>query len=321
MKTSIVLATYNGEKNILEQLDSLKNQTVAVDEVLIQDDISTDDTYQMISAYIKKYELNNWHLTKNKKNLGWRKNFLELLSRANGDVVFTCDQDDIWNLQKIELMSETFKDNPNVNVLVSSYTELVEDGGLSEDIKEIASEPTESSTIKKVLFDANNIFLKRPGCVYAVRGTFIPKVMEYASYNPVHDMAMWGSGIITDSLYLTTLPLIQWRKHGASSFKKEIDASKIMEQYGARLNLLKRRLERVLAGKMFLKANPTVIAYDAKHKIYSMTAEELEMRIKLLEKKSNLKIAASFFKYKNRFYFFSDSLHVLRLKKSLFRRN
>ena len=67
MKISVVLSTYNGEKYLLPQLDSLKNQTYPADEVLIFDDGSTDQTVNLIDQYISKNQLKNWKFSKNEK--------------------------------------------------------------------------------------------------------------------------------------------------------------------------------------------------------------------------------------------------------------
>ena len=128
MKISIVLSTYNGSQYIEEQLDSLRNQTYTVDEVLISDDCSQDNTVQIIETYIKKYELLNWELEVNEKNCGWRKNFMNLITSAMGDIVFTCDQDDIWSADKIQKMTQIMEENPEVLLLVSQYTEFYKNG-------------------------------------------------------------------------------------------------------------------------------------------------------------------------------------------------
>ena len=57
MKISIVLSTYNGSKYIIEQLDSLRLQSQSVNEVLISDDCSQDNTVQIIRKYISSYNL------------------------------------------------------------------------------------------------------------------------------------------------------------------------------------------------------------------------------------------------------------------------
>ena len=54
MYLSVVISTYNGSKYILEQLDSIRNQTRRADEVMIIDDCSTDDTVEKINNFLKK---------------------------------------------------------------------------------------------------------------------------------------------------------------------------------------------------------------------------------------------------------------------------
>lgn len=135
MKTSVVLSTYNGEKYLLLQLDSLKNQTCPADEVLIFDDCSTDQTVNLIHQYIAKNQLKNWKLNKNEKNIGWRKNFIGGIRRCEGDIVFTCDQDDIWSLNKIEKMKKAMEEESQIGLLVSSYTEFYEDNNESPPVQ------------------------------------------------------------------------------------------------------------------------------------------------------------------------------------------
>ena len=80
MKISIVLSSYNGEQDIIEQLQSINEQTRKPDEVLICDDCSTDGTVNLVQNYIEKKRLKNWKLVVNKQNKGWRKNFIDGIS-------------------------------------------------------------------------------------------------------------------------------------------------------------------------------------------------------------------------------------------------
>lgn len=316
-KTSVVMATYNGQKNIVEQLDSLKNQSKSIDQVLIRDDCSTDDTVAIIQEYINANSLNNnWFLKVNKKNIGWRKNFIDLLQEATGEVIFTCDQDDVWHAQKIEKMTDCLMANDEINVLVSNYDELVEPGGLEEELKRIDTLNQEGKKEEKVIFNENNLYLRRPGCVYAIRKKFITNFIQYTKVtkNPVHDQAMWGSALLSDSLFLIREPLISWRKHGLSSFKKEIDFANQENPYFNRLNDLKRRFDRLMGAYQYLQIYSLVTDFKYKERILLESIDELSMRIDILEKKSFISIFISIFKYKRKFYFFSDMLHLYKYK-------
>ena len=90
---SVVMATYNGEKYLREQLDSIIQQTYPIHEIIIQDDCSTDGTITIIEAYIKKYPYVK--LFSNDHNVGFNQNFKNAAMRATGDLVAISDQDDI----------------------------------------------------------------------------------------------------------------------------------------------------------------------------------------------------------------------------------
>ena len=100
---SLVMTTYNGLKYISEQLESIKNQTVLPDEVLIYDDRSTDGTYEYVQEYIKTNKLDKWNVVRNKENKGYSLNFSDAMKESHGDIVFLCDQDDIWHLSLIHI--------------------------------------------------------------------------------------------------------------------------------------------------------------------------------------------------------------------------
>ena len=121
MKVSIVLCSYNGEKYIEEQLDSLRVQTRPADEVMIFDDRSTDRTVKIVQDFIRKYELSGWSIEVNSENKGWKRNFMEGMQKASGDLIFPCDQDDVWMMNKIEKMSEIIEKNNNILLLTANY--------------------------------------------------------------------------------------------------------------------------------------------------------------------------------------------------------
>ncbi len=102
---SVIMATYNGEKFIIQQLNSIKNQTKQPDEVIIKDDASSDNTCYLITKYIEDNKLNHWKLYVNQVNKGFVRNFYEALELSNGELIFLCDQDDILLPNKIDEMS------------------------------------------------------------------------------------------------------------------------------------------------------------------------------------------------------------------------
>lgn len=99
---SIALCTYNGEKFLQQQIDSLLGQTYRNIEIIAVDDASSDNTVKTLEEYSKKDPRLQFYI--NEKNLGYNKNFEKACRLTTGDFIAICDQDDIWNLQKIEIM-------------------------------------------------------------------------------------------------------------------------------------------------------------------------------------------------------------------------
>ena len=102
---SVALATYNGSSYIEQQIESILHQTKSVDEIVICDDCSTDDTISILQSYQQKYP-NLFKIMQNEKQLGCAKNFEKAISNANGDIIFIADQDDVWNEDKVEKMMD-----------------------------------------------------------------------------------------------------------------------------------------------------------------------------------------------------------------------
>lgn len=102
MKYSVVICTYNGEKYIKEQIKSILDQTHKVDEILLFDDSSNDNTVkiaeQLLSESGIKYSINI-----NTENKGVARNFIDGMKCASGDYIFPCDQDDVWKKTKVEM--------------------------------------------------------------------------------------------------------------------------------------------------------------------------------------------------------------------------
>lgn len=97
---SIVMATYNGEKYVGEQIDSILNSTFQDFDLFIFDDGSKDETMSVLQSYRDKYP-DKIHVSRNETNRGVTLNFLEAVCRTTADYVMFCDQDDVWKPEKI----------------------------------------------------------------------------------------------------------------------------------------------------------------------------------------------------------------------------
>ena len=211
MKTSIVMSTYNGSRYIREQLDSIRNQTRKPDEVLIFDDGSSDNTYEIIADYIVSFGLESWKLQKNPQNYGWRKSFMHAISCATGDLIFTADQDDIWCLDKVEKMTAVFEENREILVLVADYQEFQFDNIPSKKQKK------DPYKVEQVPCNDKWYYIKRPGCVFGFRKEIV-QYMDKAWYEDyAHDVLIWQIGILLNGLYHIEYTSIFFRRHDSNA--------------------------------------------------------------------------------------------------------
>lgn len=105
---SVVMCTYNGERFLREQLDSILNQTLLPVEIIVQDDGSSDTTNSILAEYATKSSLIK--LFKNEGEHGINSNFFTAMRRASADYIALCDQDDIWEADKLLLQAEAIND-------------------------------------------------------------------------------------------------------------------------------------------------------------------------------------------------------------------
>lgn len=211
----IVLATYNGEKYLREQLDSLLAQTYSDFDIEICDDGSTDSTIDIVNEYMEKDSRISLH--RNEENLGYVKNFLYGVRRSKSSYIMLCDQDDIWNPDKIsvtlEAMQKAEKENPDVPLLV--FTDAMNydsDSGLE------TGRFQESShlNIKKV--DSAHLFMENKciGCTVMVNQKILPYLDEIPDGIRVHD---WWLALICSHfgnvVYLDR-PTLRYRQHSGN---------------------------------------------------------------------------------------------------------
>ena len=111
------MTVYNGERYLIEQIDSFFNQSYLPDEIIISDDCSYDNTMNLLEKY-KENKSIDIKIYKNEKNLGFTKNFENAISKSTGDILFLSDQDDVWYKHKIETIVDRFKNNPNINLII-----------------------------------------------------------------------------------------------------------------------------------------------------------------------------------------------------------
>src|ERR1700692_1867054 len=105
ISVSVAMATYNGQKFIREQLDSLAAQQHLPSELIITDDASSDKTVAIAEQFAKTAPF-TVHIHRHEKRLGYRANFMRAASRCTSELIAFCDQDDIWSPRTLALCIE-----------------------------------------------------------------------------------------------------------------------------------------------------------------------------------------------------------------------
>ena len=209
-KISVALTTYNGIKYLEEQLDSLRTQTLKPDEVIIADDNSSDGTPDFCEKYIAQNNLTGWKVIRREKNLGVVENFRQVILQTTGDYIFTCDQDDIWKPEKIQVMCEVLEARPEIKLLASNYIPLINNEPAHVPVKYI-----ERDDGKIIKYELKNTWLDslRPGCCFCFRRELLDVLEIFAGFNNLYDSLLWQRAITSDGLYLLCRRLIIYRRH------------------------------------------------------------------------------------------------------------
>lgn len=127
---SVALCTYKGEAYLPAQLDSILAQTRRPQELVIFDDVSPDGTWPLLEAYAPRIRAAGVRLAlhRNARNLGYVGNFEQALQATSGEIVFLCDQDDVWHPDKIARFLPEFESRPDLLVLHSDARLVDGDG-------------------------------------------------------------------------------------------------------------------------------------------------------------------------------------------------
>ena len=209
----ILMAAYNGEKYIAEQIDSILNQTFQDFRLVIRDDGSTDNTPAIIEDYAQKYPGKVEVVHDDKGSVNFCRNFFELLGHAQADYVMFCDQDDYWFPYKVQVtldyMKKAEKENPGKAVLVFCGKEIV--GGNLQSIDSPGDTSIQSGryTLRQLL-----ILNCVSGCTEMLNRELYTRLGEYSEAIDFHD---WWSALCAASAGVIRYmpePLIKYRQHG-----------------------------------------------------------------------------------------------------------
>ena len=217
-KIAILMATYNGEKYICQQIDSILSQSCKDWELYIHDDGSTDNTIAAVESYVEKYP-NKIHLIDGKSTGGAKYNFFYMFGQVEAPYYMTCDQDDVWLDKKIELTYDkmlTIENKADVPCLV--YTEL---RVVDRELNTIADTMSGYQSLDCHKRTINQFILQNSvtGCTMMVNRTLRDKMLRITDIDNtiMHD---WWAALVAAQFGKTAFidePTILYRQHGDNS--------------------------------------------------------------------------------------------------------
>ncbi|MBQ3375327.1 MAG: glycosyltransferase [Erysipelotrichaceae bacterium] len=220
---SVCIASYNGEKYITEQIESILPQLQETDEIIVSDDGSSDNTREIVRDLIRK---DGRIKLIDGPCVGYASNFFNAIDHASNDVVFLSDQDDIWAEDKVEKILEVFDKDPEcTTVLHKMYT-------FHQDI----SEKGEEIVVKyKKGFNTNVLFSSYWGCCMAFKKDFIKKFYPIKQPCLSHDQIIGLASERNGKTVFLEDKLIYHRIH-----KKNVTTAKrsIFDKIGFRFQML-----------------------------------------------------------------------------------
>lgn len=299
MKVSVALATYNGQEYILEQLDSLRKQTVLPDEVIICDDCSTDNTYSIIREYIKNYTLTKWKVVRNSYNIGYIQNFKRSLSMTSGDIIYLCDQDDIWCSNKIAMMNYILCHNDNIKLL-GTAVELIDDK-----TRKISKNKFESKKIQSVNFFQIHEENFSQGCTMAIRREIVDKYINTSVFDNIpHDWALSIIASCENGVFYLPNPLVCYRLHNNNTIglNKQTGIFHNKKDQIKSLNLRKKICMYALSNSSLNKQilNKLIEFYESRISFYKKVSlrnyfSEFKLGMRIIQYKSFFVLIKDFF--------------------------
>jgi len=229
LKISVAMATYNGAKYIEEQLQSFIDQSLLVDELIICDDGSTDNTIKIIKKFQETTPF-NIKLLINDKRLGYGQNFGKALSLCGGDLIFISDQDDVWFPNKVEEIINIVEKNPDKYLFMNDT--IITDGNLN------SSGITKLQQIKAA---RNNTKSFVQGSCSAVRKEFLKLALPIPDIYKSHDNWLSELALALDLKCLYPEALQYYRIHGNNTGKLYLNTTEKIHFYHKIINRIKMK--------------------------------------------------------------------------------
>ena len=231
MKIALLMSTYNGEKYIKEQMDSLLNQDLLPTKIFVRDDGSHDNTVNILEDYASRYNFIDYYCG---KNIGPAKSFYELINKYDGyDYYVLCDQDDVWFKDKISSAIETLQKEDNSIPLLYAGRFILTD----ENLNPIKSDVSKLYSFSD--FAHSLIYHTSPGCTFVFNDAARKQIIKYdvnKEYCVIHDAIIHKVVTMFGKMIIDIEPHMYYRQHKNNVYG--LTANKVTEFFHRVTNFL-----------------------------------------------------------------------------------
>ncbi len=204
---SIVIATFNGALFLSQQMESVVTQSYPNTEIIVVDDCSTDETIAILQSFQFNYP--QIKIIRNEQNLGYIKNFEKGCKLASGEYIALCDQDDVWDKDKIKKMQAAIGDYPII---------YCDSALCDENLKPIGVNISDRGNCQ----DYDNclqqaVFCRIYGHATLIKKDFLQKAIPFLEVIP-HDWWLCYMATFYGGMKYLDEPLASYRQHSANIF-------------------------------------------------------------------------------------------------------
>ena len=291
MKISVAIATCNGARFLREQLDSIREQTHPVDQVILRDDASEDATVELIEGYLEEYGLAPaWRLIQNPRRLGYAENFKAAVEETDGEYVFFCDQDDIWEPDRVERMTAQMEERKEILVLGSEFLPFTVDPDAPSISRRVLRNFCNDGSLEHVTWSPAHIFIGSEGCTMCLRREFLKRTKDYWYSGWAHDEYAWKLALCLDGCYILHSVTLKRRMHSGNVSKRK------MRDLGKRITFFKELQKSHETTLRF--AEELGMPEEAK-RLLGRNIHATALRIELMEQRKLWNIVPLFLKYQD----------------------
>ncbi|MBN8451438.1 MAG: glycosyltransferase family 2 protein [Accumulibacter sp.] len=233
MNISVCLCTYNGARYLQGQLASVLCQLGSEDEVILVDDVSTDDTVAVAESFADR----RIKIFRNVERLGIVRNFERALMESRGELLFLCDQDDLWLPKKVAIVRAALQE---CDLVISDAT-LVDATGEETAGSFFALHNSGPGLLRNVV---RNSYI---GCCMAFRRKLLDVALPFPKGVPMHDVWLGCVAEMLGSTRFVGQALVHYRRHGQNASQTaQVSSHSWLRKLGFRVALVRALFVRCL---------------------------------------------------------------------------